>query len=251
MDVLSAMSTLAGYKSVLLAANALKTVLPMLTTAAGTLYPAKTLVIGAGVAGLQAIATAKRLGAVVKVFDVRPEVKEQVETLGAEFVELGLAGEQTEDAGGYAKEQSAEAHQKELDLIADHANQSDIVITTALIPGKKAPVLITEDTVKRMRQGSVNVDLAAVQGGNCELTEPGEDVTKHGVIIIGQLNLPSMLPVHATLMYANNVANLLLHLWRDQQIVVNLDDEITRGTLITHDGEITHEDVKKSLGLDG
>ena len=247
MDVLSAMSTLAGYKSVLLAANSLRSVLPMLTTAAGTLYPANTLILGAGVAGLQAIATARRLGAVVRVFDVRPVVKEQVESLGAEFIDIEVAQEAAEDAGGYAKEQSADVHQKEQELIAQHVKESDIVITTALIPGKPAPVLITEDMVKQMKAGSVIVDLAVEQGGNCELSEPGKDVVKHGVTMIGQLNLPSTLPVHASLMYANNLANFLLHVYDDQQISVNLDDEITKGTLVTHNGEIVHQQVADAM----
>ena len=238
MDVLSSMSTLAGYKSVLLAANAFGRVFPMLMTAAGTLKPAVTLIIGAGVAGLQAIATAKRLGAVVQVFDVRPVVKEQVESLGAEFIELNVVQEQAEDVGGYAKEQSAESHQKEVELIGQHVKAADIVITTALIPGKPAPVLVTEDMVRGMKAGSVIVDLATEQGGNCELSEPGKDVVKHGVILMGPLNIPSTMPVDASLMYANNISKILFHVCDDQQIVVNLEDEITQGTLITHKGEI-------------
>ncbi|MAV34538.1 MAG: NAD(P)(+) transhydrogenase (Re/Si-specific) subunit alpha [Planctomycetaceae bacterium] len=248
MDVLSSMSTLAGYKAVLLAANALKTVLPMLTTAAGTLYPAKALILGAGVAGLQAIATARRLGAVVKAFDVRPVVKEQVESLGAEFIELGVSQDDAEDAGGYAKEQAEDTQRRTLELIAEHARESDIVITTALIPGKKAPILITEDMIKQMKSGSVVVDLAAEAGGNCELSELDQSVVKHDVTLIGYANLPSTLPSHASLMYANNVSNFLLHLHKDGQIAVNLEDEITKGTLITHQGEVVHDFVKGVLG---
>ena len=247
MDVLSSMSTLAGYKAVLLAANALKTVLPMLTTAAGTLYPAKALILGAGVAGLQAIATARRLGAVVKAFDVRPVVKEQVESLGAEFIELGVSQDDAEDAGGYAKEQAEDTQRRTLELIAEHARESDIVITTALIPGKKAPILITEDMIKQMKSGSVVVDLAAEAGGNCELSELDQSVVKHDVTLIGYANLPSTLPSHASLMYANNVSNFLLHLHKDGQIAVNLEDEITKGTLITYQGEVVHDFVKGVL----
>jgi len=248
MDVLSSMSTLAGYKSVLLAANAFGQVFPMLMTAAGTLKPAVTLIIGAGVAGLQAIATAKRLGAVVQVFDVRPVVKEQVESLGAEFIELDVVQEQAEDVGGYAKEQSAKSHQKEVELIGQHVKAADIVITTALIPGKPAPVLVTEDMVRGMKAGSVIVDLATEQGGNCELSEPGKDVVKHNVILMGPLNLPSTMPVDASLMYANNISKFLFHLCDNHRIAVNLEDEITRGTLITHKGEILHQGVKEASG---
>jgi len=249
MDVLSSMSTLAGYKSVLLAANALRSVLPMLTTAAGTLYPAQTLIIGAGVAGLQAVATAKRLGSVVKVFDVRPVVKEQVESLGAEFIDMDVDQQQAEDAGGYAKEQSVDVQQKAHELIGQHIKQADIVITTALIPGKKAPILINEEMVQTMKIGSVIVDLAAEQGGNCELSEPGKQIIQHGVTLIGLVNLPSSLAVHGSLMYANNLANFLLHVYDDQQIAVNLEDEITRQTIITHQGEVLHSGVQEVLGL--
>ncbi len=248
MDVLSAMSTLAGYKSVLLAANALARVMPMLSTAAGTLPPAKVLVIGAGVAGLQAIATAKRLGAVVQAFDSRPACKEQVQSLGAEFIEVGLAAGEGEGTGGYAKELSAEAHRKEQEVLSQRVREADIVITTALVPGKKAPVLITDAMLKEMKPGSVVVDLAAEQGGNCEGSEPGKEVVKHGVIILGPANLPSLMAGPASRMYATNITNFLLHVYGNQRTSPDLTDEITRGTLITHQGRIVHEDVKAALG---
>ena len=251
MDVLSSMSTLTGYKSVLLAANVLKGVLPLLTTAAGTLRPAEVLILGAGVAGLQAIATARRLGAVVKAFDVRPVVKEQVESLGAEFLDLSLQNEQAEDAGGYAKEQTVDVQKQQEQFLEEHISKSDIVITTALIPGKPAPVLITERMVNSMKSGSVVVDLAAEQGGNCELTDPGQQVVKEGVTLIGTLNLPSTLPAHASLMYANNIANFLAHICKDGELVIDHEDEITHGTLVTHNGNIVHETVEAAVRADG
>ncbi|HKW41041.1 MAG TPA: Re/Si-specific NAD(P)(+) transhydrogenase subunit alpha [Gemmatimonadales bacterium] len=237
MDVLSSQATVAGYKSVLLAAARSGRLFPMLVTAAGTLSPARVLVLGAGVAGLQAIATARRLGAIVSAFDVRPAVKEQVESLGAKFLELEI-GEQAEAAGGYAKQLSDETHQRELAFIAQHVKEADVVITTAAIPGKRAPILITADAATAMKPGSVIVDLAIETGGNCELTEAGAEVARNGVIILGPLNLPSTLPVHASQMYARNVASFLSQLVRDGQLVLDFSDEITRDTCVTHAGEV-------------
>ncbi len=237
MDVLSSQATVAGYKAVLLAATATGRFFPMLVTAAGTLPPARVLVLGAGVAGLQAIATARRLGAVVSAFDVRPAVKEQVESLGAKFVGMQI-GEQAETAGGYAKELSEETHRRELAFIAQQAKDADVVITTAAIPGKRAPVLITAEAVRGMKPGSVIVDLAVETGGNCELTEAGADVVRNGVLILGPLNLPSTLPYHASQMYARNIASFLLHVARDGKLVVDLGDEIIRETCVTYAGEV-------------
>src|SRR3989440_7494325 len=237
MDVLSSQATVAGYKAVLLAATAAGRLFPMLVTAAGTLPPARVLVLGAGVAGLQAIATARRLGAVVSAFDVRPAVKEQVESLGAKFLQLDIA-EQAEAAGGYAKQLSEETHRRELAFIAQHVKDADVVITTAAIPGKRAPILITAPAVQGMKPGAVIVDLAAETGGNCELTEPGTEVRRNGVLILGPLNLPSTLPLHASQMYARNVSSFLLHVIRDGKLVVDFDDEIIRETCVTHAGEV-------------
>src|SRR2546426_869149 len=237
MDVLSSQATVAGYKAVLLAAAATGRFFPMLVTAAGTLPPARALVLGAGVAGLQAIATARRLGAVVSAFDVRPAVKEQVESLGAKFLELEI-GESAETAGGYAKQLSDETHRRELAFIAQHVKDADIVITTAAIPGTRAPILITAEAVRGMKPGSVIVDLAAETGGNCELTEPGSDVIRNGVVIIGPVNLPSTLPVHASQMYARNISSFLLHVVKDGALRLDFEDEITRDTCVTHAGEV-------------
>ncbi len=237
MDVLSSQATVAGYKAVLLAATASGRFFPMLVTAAGTLPPARVLVLGAGVAGLQAIATARRLGAVVSAFDVRPAVKEQVQSLGAKFLELQI-GEQAEVAGGYAKELSEETHRRELAFIAQHVRDADIVITTAAIPGKRAPMLVTADAVRGMKPGSVIVDLAVETGGNCELTEPGIEVRPNGVVVLGPLNLPSTLPYHASHMYARNVSSFLLHLIKDGALRLDFEDEITRDTCVTHAGEV-------------
>ncbi len=247
MDALSSMSTVAGYKAVLLGANALGKFFPLLMTAAGTVRPAKVLVLGAGVAGLMAIATARRLGAVVEAFDVRPAVKEQVESLGAKFLELEIT-EQTETAGGYARELSEETHRRELELIHRHVRDADVVITTALIPGKPAPVLITEPMIQDMRAGSVIVDLASENGGNCELTEPGCDFVRHNVRILGPLNVPAMMPIHASQLYSRNLVNLL-NLLFDKQGNLNLDfnDEIIAGTCITHDGKIINKQVQAAL----
>jgi len=245
MDVLSAMSSVSGYKAVLLAAAAFGKFVPMMTTAAGTLPPAKVLILGAGVAGLQAIATAKRLGATVEAFDTRPAVKEQVESLGATFVELGL-GQQAEDAGGYATELSADHIQKEKELIGQRIKAADIVITTALVPGKAAPVLITAEMVASMKKGSVIVDLAVEQGGNCALTQPGQTIA-HGVTIIPAANLPATVPMHASQMYAKVIAAFLFHLWVDKTLKIDPNDEITKGTLVTHKGEIVHAAVKAAM----
>ena len=234
MDALSSQSTVAGYKATLLAASHIGKFFPMLTTAAGTIAPAKVLVLGAGVAGLQAIATARRLGAVVSAFDVRPAVKEQVESLGASFLELDVEG--AEGVGGYAVALSEDQHAREQELIARHAQESDVVITTALIPGRPAPLLITEEAANGMRTGSVIVDLAAEAGGNCAVTEPGRTVVRNGVTVVGELNLPSTMPVHASQMYSRNVLSLLNHLIREGELVLDFEDEITRETCVTHDG---------------
>jgi len=237
MDVLSSQATVAGYKAVLLAAAATGRFFPMLVTAAGTLPPARVLVLGAGVAGLQAIATARRLGAVVSAFDVRAAAKEQVESLGAKFLEMQL-GEQAEAAGGYAKQLSEDTHRRELAFLAQQVKDADIVITTAAIPGKRAPILITAEAVRGMKPGAVIVDLAAETGGNCEVTEPGSEVRRNGVVILGPLNLPSTLPLHASQMYARNISSFLLHVARDGNLVVDFDDEIIRDTCVTHAGEV-------------
>ena len=247
MDVLSSMSTVSGYKAVLIAANSLPKFFPMLMTAAGTISPAKVFIIGAGVAGLQAIATAKRLGAVVEAFDTRPIVKEQIESLEARFVELDLSGEQTEGEGGYAKQISKELHQKEMELIGKHIKKSDVVITTAQVPGKRAPILITEAMVKEMQKGSVILDLAADQGGNCEITELGKQVIKHGVTICGFLNLPASMPNHASQMFSKNMESVIAHLIKNNEINFDLNDEINKGALITHSGVILQESIKHLL----
>ncbi|HEX7926214.1 MAG TPA: Re/Si-specific NAD(P)(+) transhydrogenase subunit alpha, partial [bacterium] len=227
MDALSSMATVAGYKAVLLAANAFTRFFPMFMTAAGTVSPARALILGAGVAGLQAIATAKRLGAVVEAFDTRPAVKEQVESVGAKFISLPISKEEGEGAGGYAKALSEEQHKKELELIAGRLHRTDIVITTAQIPGRKAPLLITEDMVKQLKPGAVLVDLAAEGGGNCALTEPNKTVVKHGVTIIGTFNLPALMPTHASQLYSKNVGNLVQHLIGKEGFKLDLADPIT------------------------
>ncbi|MFP2931320.1 Re/Si-specific NAD(P)(+) transhydrogenase subunit alpha [Pyxidicoccus sp. 3LG] len=243
MDVLSSQATIAGYRAVVLAAESLPKLFPMLMTAAGTIPPAKVLVLGAGVAGLQAIATARRLGAVVEAYDVRKVVKEQVESLGARFVNIDI--EDAAGAGGYAKELSEEAKKKQAEALALHVAKSDAVITTALVPGRKAPLLLPADMVRRMKSGSVVVDIAAEQGGNCELTRPGERYrTENGVTIIGERNLPSQLSVHASAMFSRNLEKLLAHV-TDKDGVLKLDaaDEIVKGMLITRGGEIVHPAV--------
>jgi NAD(P) transhydrogenase subunit alpha len=235
MDALSSQATLSGLKAVLLGANAMPRILPMMTTAAGTLAPAKAFVIGAGVAGLQAIATARRLGAIVSAFDVRPVVKEQVQSLGATFVEVQVAAE---GAGGYAKELGASEQERVLAAIAAHVKDMDLVVSTAAIPGKPAPRLLTAGMVRSMRWGSVIVDLAAETGGNCELTRPGETVVEAGVTILGPLDVPSTLPLHASQMYGRNVTALLSHLGREGKLHLDLSDEITRSMLVVHDGKV-------------
>ena len=237
MDVLSSQATVAGYKGVLLAAATAGRFFPMLVTAAGTLPPARVLVLGAGVAGLQAIATARRLGAVVSAFDVRPVVKEQVESLGAKFLDLQIA-EHAETAGGYAKELSEDTHRRELEFIAQHVKDADIVVTTAAIPGKRAPTLITAAAVRAMKPGSVIVDLAVETGGNCELAQPGKDVIENGVAILGPLNVPSTVAYHASQMYARNISSFLLYLVKDGALRLDFEDEIVRDTCVTHAGEV-------------
>jgi NAD(P) transhydrogenase subunit alpha len=251
MDALSAMSTVAGYKAVLIAANHLPKFFPLLMTAAGTVTPARVFIIGAGVAGLQAIGTARRLGAVVEAYDTRPVVREQVESLGAKFVEFGLETKDAQEKTGYAKAQSEEFYRRQGELMAGCVAAADVVITTALIPGKRAPILITEDMVRGMRPGSVIVDLAAEQGGNCALTEPGREVVQHGVVVAGPVNLPSTVPYHASQMYARTVTSYLMHLLKDGTVHFDLNDELTRGPLVTHQGQVVHEAVKAALAGGG
>ncbi len=248
MDVLSSMSTVSGYKAVLLAATSLGKFFPMLITAAGTIAPARALILGAGVAGLQAIATARRLGAVVEAFDVRPAAKEQVESLGARFLAVDAGDLTAEGEGGYAKEMSEEQHKRELKLLHEHIVDADIVVTTALIPGRPAPLLITEEMVKDMKPGSVIVDLAAEMGGNCACTEKGQDVVKHDVMIIGQTNIPASMPVHASQMYARNLTTFLALMNDNGAVKLDFDDEIISGTCVTRDGEIVHDRVKQAVG---
>jgi proton-translocating NAD(P)+ transhydrogenase subunit alpha len=246
MDALSSQASAAGYKAVLIAAGRLGKFFPMMMTAAGTVAPARVLVMGAGVAGLQAIATARRLGAVVSAYDVRTAVKEEVQSLGATFIELPL--ETQEGEGGYAREQSEEFLRKQRELIGEHIAKSDVVITTAAIPGRRAPLLVTAEMVKGMRRGSVIVDLAAETGGNVELTKAGEDVVVGDVVIIGTRNVPSTMPLHASQLLARNVANLLLHLVKDGAIAIDLTDDITKGCCVTHGGEIVNERAKQLVG---
>lgn len=248
MDALSSQATVAGYKAVLMAANRLPRFLPMFTTAAGTIRPAKAMVLGAGVAGLQAIATARRLGAVVEAFDVRPAVKEQVESLGAKFLETE-DDVTAEGEGGYAKELSEEQHQKELDLLAAHIDTTDIVITTAAIPGRKAPLLITEEMVKSMKAGSVIVDLAAETGGNCAFTKFGETVSAHGVTIMGPANIAGTIPVHASQMYSKNIVTLLNEfIGEEGAIELDFENDVVGPSTVTHQGEIVNERVKDAVG---
>jgi H+-translocating NAD(P) transhydrogenase subunit alpha len=249
MDVLSSMATIAGYKAVLLAADRLPKMFPMMMTAAGTLAPAKVFVIGAGVAGLQAIASAKRLGAVVQGYDVRPAVKEQVESLGAKFVEMPLATGDAEGAGGYAKQLDEEFYRKQRELMAQTVAASDVCITTAAIPGKKSPVLVTADAVRGMAPGSVIVDLAAERGGNCELTRPDEIVVANGVTILGPTNLPSEVPAHASQMYAKNLSNLVALISRDGKVNLNLEDQVVRETLAAYRGEVVNPRLRELLSL--
>ena len=249
MDVLSSMATIAGYQAVLLSAVELPKMFPMMMTAAGTLSAARAFVIGAGVAGLQAIATARRLGAVVQAYDVRPACREQVESLGARFVELELETGDSEDKGGYAKALGDDFYQKQQALMADIVSASDIVITTAAIPGKPSPLLITADAVKRMPAGGVIVDLAAERGGNCELSQADQRVVEHGVTILGPTNLPAEIPNHASQMFSNNVTTFLLHLTEDGKLSLDLQDEIVQGTLAAHDGQVVNERLREILEL--
>ncbi len=250
MDVLSSMATIAGYKAVLLAAEALPRIFPMMMTAAGTIGPTRLLVIGAGVAGLQAIATARRLGAVVQAYDVRPAVKEQVKSVGAKFVELPLEAGSAEGEGGYARAMDEAFYQRQRDMMARVVAESDIVISTAAIPGKKAPVLVTTRMIESMPPGSVIVDLAAENGGNCELTQPGRTVTVHGVTIIGTINLASTVPYHASQMVAKNIATFLLNLIsKEGTFRLKMEDEIVRGTLVARGGNVEHPQVRALLGL--
>ncbi|RCJ42189.1 NAD(P) transhydrogenase subunit alpha [Nostoc minutum NIES-26] len=246
MDALSSQASLAGYKAVLIAAAALPKYFPMLTTAAGTIAPAKIFIMGAGVAGLQAIATARRLGAVVEAFDIRPAVKEEVQSLGAKFVEVQLE-EETTAAGGYAKEISEASKQRTQEVVAEHVKNADVVITTALVPGKKAPLLVTEEMVAQMKPGSVIVDMAAEQGGNCACTEPGKDIVWNGVTIIGPINLPSSMPVHASQLYSKNVTSLVQLLIKDKALQVDFADDIVDAACITHTGEIRNQRVRDAL----
>jgi NAD(P) transhydrogenase subunit alpha len=250
MDALSSMATIAGYKAVLIAADNLNRMFPMLMTAAGTIAPARVLVIGAGVAGLQAIATARRLGAVVSGYDIRAAVKEQIESLGARFIVLDVAAEAAEDKGGYAKAMSEDFYRRQREAMAGVLAQNSVVITTAAVPGRKAPVLITREMVERMAPGSVIVDIAAERGGNCELTRAGQIVEMNGVRIFGPVNLPSDIPYHASQMYAKNIATFLKYLVnKEGNLVLNRDDEIVSETLVTHDGEVVHPRVRELLGL--
>ena len=250
MDALSSQANLAGYKAVIMASMASPKIFPMMMTAAGTLQAAKVFVIGAGVAGLQAISTARRLGAVVSAFDVRAAVKEQVQSVGAKFVELPV--EAAEGTGGYAKEQSAEQQKKQADLMAKVIAESDVVITTALVPGKPAPKLIPASAVEKMQPGSVIVDMAAERGGNCELTEPGKTVVKHGVTIIGHTNIPATVALHASQMYANNLVKLLgIMVDKEGKLTINQQDDVIAGSLVCHGGQVVHARVREILGLSG
>ena len=249
MDALSSMATISGYKAVLVAADKLPRIFPMLTTAAGTITPSRVLVIGAGVAGLQAIATARRLGAVVSAYDLRPAVKEQVQSLGGRFVELPLEVADAQDAGGYAKAQDESFYQKQRELLGKVVAESDVVITTAVVPGKKSPILVTKEMVAAMSPGSVIVDLAAERGGNCELTKAEEVISVHNVTLVGIINLASSVPYHASQMYAKNLTNFLVHLVKDGAMQLKMDDEITRGTLCTQGGEIVNPRLREFFSL--
>ena len=253
MDTLSSQATVGGYKAALIAAERLPKFMPLLTTAAGTVRPARGIVMGAGVAGLMAIGTARRLGAVVEATDVRPVVKEQVQSLGGTFIEVEMTEEEkakAETAGGYATEMSDDYKRRQAELIAERVREADFVITTALIPGRPAPRLVTDEMVKSMKPGSVIVDMAAEMGGNVEGTEPGKEVVRHGVKIVGLTNLPATMPGSATQMYAKNIQTLIKHLVRDGELVIDLDDEITKGATITHGGRVVHEATAKALGIE-
>jgi H+-translocating NAD(P) transhydrogenase subunit alpha len=249
MDALSSMGTICGYKAVLIAANSHPRIFPMLTTAAGTITPARVFVIGAGVAGLQAIATARRLGAVASAYDLRPAAKEQVQSLGGRFIELPIEAQDAQDARGYARAQDEKFYQRQRELLARVVKESDVVITAAVIPGKTSPILVTEEMVKGMAPGSVIFDLAAERGGNCELTKAGETVFRHDVTIIGAINVASGVPYHASQMYARNVTAFLLYLIKDQKLQLNLDDEIVRETLVTRGGKVVNARVREFFGM--
>jgi proton-translocating NAD(P)+ transhydrogenase subunit alpha len=249
MDALSSMGTICGYKAVLIAADTLPRIFPMLTTAAGTITPARVFVIGAGVAGLQAIATARRLGAVASAYDLRPAAKEQVQSLGGRFVELPIEAKDAQDARGYGKAQDETFYARQRELLGRVVAESDVVITAAVIPGKKSPILVTKEMVQGMAPGSVIFDLAAERGGNCELTRMGEVVVEHGVTIIGRINLATEVPYHASQMYARNVTSFLLHLVKDGKLQLNLEDEITRETLVTRGGEVVSARVREFFQL--
>jgi NAD(P) transhydrogenase subunit alpha len=249
MDALSSMATICGYRAVVLAANTLPRMFPMLTTAAGTIAPARVLIIGAGVAGLQAIATARRLGAVASAYDMRPAAKEQVHSLGGRFVELPIEAQDAQDARGYGKAQDESFYQKQRELLGKTVAESDVVISAAVIPGKKSPVLVTKEMVEKMALGSVIVDLAAERGGNCELTKPGEDIVVHGVTIIGEFNLAATVPYHASALYARNVSAFLQHLVKEGKLQLDLKDEIIRETLVTHEGEVVNARVREFFSL--
>ena len=249
MDALSSMATISGYKAVLIAADTLPRLFPMMTTAAGTITPARVFIIGCGVAGLQAIATARRLGAVVSAYDLRPAVKEQVQSLGGRFVEIAIEAKDAQDARGYATAQGEEFYQKQRELLGKVVGDSDVVITAAVIPGKKSPILVTKEMVAGMGPGSVIVDLAAERGGNCELTRPEEKIEEHGVTIIGSINLASTVPYHASQMYAKNVATFLLYMVKESKLQINPQDEIVRDTLLTQGGEIVNARLREIYKL--
>lgn len=249
MDALSSMATCSGYKAVLMAADSHPRIFPMLTTAAGTVTPARVFVIGCGVAGLQALATARRLGAVISAYDLRPAAKEQVQSLGGRFVELPIEAKDAQDARGYARAQDEDFYRRQRELLGKVVQESDVVIAAAVIPGKKSPILVTEEMVKGMALGSVILDLAAERGGNCEITEAGKTVVKHGVTIIGAVNLAGGVPYHASMMYARNITSFLTHLVKDQKMNLNLEDEIVRETLLTSGGEIQQPRVRELFKL--
>ena len=247
MDALSSQANIGGYKAALMAAEYLPKLFPMMMTAAGTITPAHVFVVGVGVAGLQAISTCKRLGAVIQAYDVRPAVKEQVQSVGARFVELELDTAESEGSGGYAQAMDEQFYAKQREMMARVVSENDVVITTAAVPGKPAPVLVTEDMVKSMNPGSVVIDLAAERGGNCEITEPGKTVVKHGVTLVGELNLPSTVPFHASQMYSNNIVNFLKLMINDGALDATVDDDIVQGATVTRDGEIVNELVRSVL----
>ncbi len=249
MDALSSMATICGYKAVVLAADTLPRMFPMLTTAAGTIAPARVLIIGAGVAGLQAIATARRLGGVASAYDMRPAAKEQVQSLGGRFVELPIEAKDAQDARGYGKAQDETFYQKQRELLGKTVAESDVVITAAVIPGKKSPVLVTQDMVEKMAPGSVIVDLAAERGGNCELSKPDEIIVEHNVTIIGEYNLAGAVPYHASALYARNVGAFLQHLVKEGKLQLDLKDEIIRETLVTQEGKVVNARVREFFGL--